>query len=267
MISTCRQNQFPSLIALAPTLNGVPTQVNNTSQRALSAQHRSGGNPSSTWARVEEAARSSGPAPVAPRSNPFPALMTASNANQIPGLSKAGLQKKRNVGGGTAWSSAASAGSRPSASTSGTRHSAGSAFPTLGAVASASSSGGSASAPVSRPPSVPPSYVSRSASVFGASSSSARAPPRAANGLEFPSLPASTSEADRRARMRAALAKPAGRTVLDDGEADGGIWNGGGGDNGASDAAAAGAAAGGRKKGKGRQKIVLMSGGLASQPQ
>ncbi|GAA5988674.1 hypothetical protein JCM10908_003670 [Rhodotorula pacifica] len=253
------ENQFPSLIALAPTLNGVPTQVNNTSQRALSAQHRSGGNPSSTWARVEQAARSSGPAPVAPRSNPFPVLMTASNANQIPGLSKAGLQKKRNVGGGTAWSNAASAGARPSVSATATRHSAGSAFPTLGAVASSSS----ASAPISRVGSVAPSSVNRPASAFAAS----RAPPRAANGLEFPSLPASTSEADRRARMRAALAKPAGRTVMDDAEADGGIWNGSGSVAAGEEYGVAGSSAAGKKKGKGRQKVVLMSGGLASQPQ
>lgn len=266
--STLLQNQFPSLIALAPTLNGVPTQVNNTSQRALSAQHRSGVNPSSTWARVEQAAHSSGPAPVAPRSNPFPALMAASNAREIPGLSKAGLQKKRNVGGGgTAWSSAASAGTRPSPSTSGTRHSAGSAFPTLGAVAS--SSGSSSSAPISRVGSVAPSpSVNRPASAYAGSSRGAVSIPRAPNGLEFPSLPASNSEADRRARMRAALAKPAGRTVIDDGEADGGIWNGTGsvgGDAGGSSSGANGG--GGKKKGKGRQKVVLMSGGLASQPQ
>ena len=262
------QNQFPSLIALAPTLNGVPTQVNNTSQRALSAQHRSGVNPSSTWARVEQAAHSSGPAPVAPRSNPFPALMAASNAREIPGLSKAGLQKKRNVGGGgTAWSSAASAGTRPSPSTSGTRHSAGSAFPTLGAVVSSSSS---SSAPISRVGSVaPPSSVNRPASAFAGSSRGAVSIPRAPNGLEFPSLPASNSEADRRARMRAALAKPAGRTVLDDGEADGGIWNGTGSVGGEGDGSSSGAngGGGGKKKGKGRQKVVLMSGGLASQPQ
>lgn len=260
------ENQFPSLIALAPTLNGVPTQVNNTSQRALSAQHRSGVNPSSTWARVEQAAHSSGPAPVAPRSNPFPALMAASNAREIPGLSKAGLQKKRNVGGGTAWSSAASAGTRPSPSTTGTRHSAGSAFPTLGAVASSSSS---SSAPISRVGSVaPPSSVNRPASAFAGSSRGAVSIPRAPNGLEFPSLSASNSEADRRARMRAALAKPAGRTVIDDGEADGGIWNGTGSVGGEGDGSSSGAnGGGGKKKGKGRQKVVLMSGGLASQPQ
>ncbi|POY72987.1 hypothetical protein BMF94_3973 [Rhodotorula taiwanensis] len=261
------ENQFPSLIALAPTLNGIPTQVNNTSQRALSTQHRNTHNPSSTWARVEQAARSSGPAPVAPRSNPFPALINASNAKQIPGLSKAGTQKKRTGASSTAWSSAAGGG--PTASTSSAAGAgpmrAGPAFPSLGAASSSS-----ATAPATRSGSGTPVSISRpgSASAFGGSSRAAAAP-RGANGLDFPSLQLSTTEADRRARMRAALAKPAARTVMDDSEADGGIWNGSGGvggENGFASGSSAAAAAAAKKKGKGRQKTVLMSGGLASQP-
>ncbi|GJN94621.1 hypothetical protein Rhopal_007704-T1 [Rhodotorula paludigena] len=238
------ENNFPSLAPLAPTLNGVPTSVQPTSQRALSAQHRSGGNASSTWDRVERAANSAGPAPIAPRSNPFPALMSASNAKSIPGLSKAGQAKKRvPTGGSTAWSSAAG-GSSSSAS------SGASAFPALGG-------GGLRSAPVSRPASTTPHSISRPAS---SSSTSRAAAPRAPNGLDFPSLPASASEADKRARMRAALSKPAARTVLDDADA----WGGASG-SGAGSGAAEDGSAGGKKKGKGRQKVVLLSSGLASQ--
>lgn len=238
-----QQNNFPSLTALNPTLNGVPTSTTNTSQRALSAQHRSGGNPSSTWARVEQAATSAGPAPVAPRSNPFPALMSASNAKSIPGLAKAGVQTKRHVGGGTAWSSAAggSSSSGPSAGPS--------AFPSLGSS--------------SRPsPARTPVSISRPSSAVGSS----RAPPRAPSGLDFPSLQPSATESEKRARMRAALAKPVGRTIVDDGEQGGGIWNGSGAGGSGSvtpDNEEVGGAARG-KKGKGKKKVVLMSNGLIS---
>ncbi|CEQ40879.1 SPOSA6832_02548, partial [Sporobolomyces salmonicolor] len=82
------ENQFPSLAPLAPALHGVPTATANTSARALSAQHRTSTaqNRSTTWDRVERAATSSGPAPIQPKSNPFPALMSASNASNIVGL-------------------------------------------------------------------------------------------------------------------------------------------------------------------------------------
>ncbi|GAA5970452.1 hypothetical protein JCM11641_001714 [Rhodosporidiobolus odoratus] len=239
------QNQFPSLAPLAPALNGVPTAPHNTAQRALSAQHRSAGRgaASSTWDRVERAATSSGPAPVAPRSNPFPALMGASNAKAIPGLSKAGQQSKRATGGpSTAWS-AASAASSASAGAS-------NAFPSLSSN--------------SRPPSAAhtPVSVSRpssSAASARASVGSVRLPPRA----EFPSLPASTAAADKRAAMRAALQRPQGRTVLDPGS-PGNSWNGGQVSPSAVEAEEA-QNAGGKKKGKGRQKVFLMSSGLASQ--
>ncbi|GEM11881.1 zinc finger protein [Rhodotorula toruloides] len=236
------ENNFPSLAALNPTLHGVPTTTNNTSQRALSAQHRSGGNPSSTWARVEQAATSAGPAPVAPRSNPFPALMSASNAKSIPGLAKAGVQKKRSVGSGTAWSSAAggSSSSGPSAGPS--------VFPSL----SSSSRPSPAQTPVS---------ISRP----GSSAGSSRAPPRAPSGFDFPSLQPSSTESDKRARMRAALAKPVGRTIVDDGEQGGGIWNGSGaGGSGAVTPEGDEAGGTGRRKGKGKKKVVLMSNGLMS---
>ncbi|GAA5821123.1 hypothetical protein JCM3770_005527 [Rhodotorula araucariae] len=247
------ENNFPSLAPLAPTLYGVPTAVQPTSQRALSAQHRSGANPSSTWDRVERAATSAGPAPVAPRSNPFPALMSASNAKSIPGLSKAGqASKSRPAGGATAWSSAA--GGSSSSSLAGP-----SAFPSLGG-----------SAPSSRPASTSstPRSISRPASGSGT-------PRRAPSGIDFPSLPASTAAADSRARMRAALGKPAPRapvTVADDelwpaaagaGASASGTATGSGGDRtGREDEVGQGQRA---KKGKGRQKVVLLSSGLASQ--
>ncbi|GAA6030555.1 hypothetical protein JCM8097_006203 [Rhodosporidiobolus ruineniae] len=263
------QNQFPSLAPLAPTLtaSGQPTQANNTAGRALSAQHRgaSSAHASSTWARVERAATASGPAPVAPRSNPFPALMTASNAKNIPGLSKAGKQAKRAPAAGvTAWS--ASSAAAASSSSSG--------FPSLSASSSAASS---------RPSSVSPAYTPVSSS-RPSSSLSARAgagainrnPPRTTSGLEFPGLPSGSSStsgagggfsmADSRARMKAAMQKPVGRTVLD----QGGSWSPppvGGNPLEAAVGGAGDAQGGGKKKGKGRQKVVLMSSGLASQTQ
>ncbi|GAA5880078.1 hypothetical protein JCM8547_003544 [Rhodosporidiobolus lusitaniae] len=251
------QNQFPSLAPLAPTLNGIPTSAPGAASqhRALAAQHRGGGNPSSTWARVEQAATSSGPAPVAPRSNPFPALMSASNAKSIPGLSKAGQAPKvRPAGSGTAWSGASSSSAGPFSA----------AFPSL------SSSSRPSSMPISAAHS--PDSFSRPSSAASARSAAGslkinRAPPRAASGLEFPSLPKLSPAEDKRARMKAAMAKPVGRTVLDsgpvpggsvsppteEGEETGGLGGGNGG--------------GGKKKGKGRQKVLLMSSGLASQTQ
>ncbi|GAA5858774.1 hypothetical protein JCM9279_007057, partial [Rhodotorula babjevae] len=255
------ENNFPSLAPLAPTLHGQPTAVHPTPHRALSAQHRTGHNPSTTWDRVERAATSSGPAPVAPRSNPFPALMSASNTKSIPGLAKAGQQTRRAVGGSTPWSSA-------SASAVGTPTLAGpSAFPSLGSGATSPGGfptlgGASSSAPASRASSasVTPRSISRPASTSGGS---ARRP--AASGLDFPSLPTSSSASDSRARMRAALAKPQARAAQTILNADDDSWGtaSGSGAGGADGAAGNG---GGKKKGKGRQKVVLMSGGLASQP-
>ena len=258
------QNNFPSLAPLAPTLHGQPTSVHPTPHRALSAQHRTGTNPSTTWDRVERAATSSGPAPVAPRSNPFPALMSASNTKSIPGLAKAGQQTaRRAVGGSTPWSSssASAAGATPTLAGP-------SAFPSLGS--GATSPGGfptlggasSSSAPASRASSasVTPRSISRPASTSG---SSARRPP--ASGLDFPSLPTSSSASDSRARMRAALAKPQARAAQTILNADDDSWGAASGSGaGAADGAAGNG--GGKKKGKGRQKVVLMSGGLASQP-
>ncbi|GAA5949159.1 hypothetical protein JCM3765_003309 [Sporobolomyces pararoseus] len=242
------QNQFPSLAPLAPTLHGVPTNANPTSARALAAQHRTQ-RPSTTWDRVERAATSTGPAPIQPRSNPFPALMSASNAKNVIGLRNSGVQKKRVVGGSTPWSAAGSSGA--SAPTT-------SSFPSLAP----------ASAPVSRQPS-PSSFpslgggVSRPASTSSstvAKTASRQAPPRASSGLEFPSLPTSSAATEARARMRAALQKPGmSRTITDEGitppgEREAWSFGEGNGGNGAQ----------GKKKGKGRQKVVLMSGGLAS---
>ncbi|GAA5886958.1 hypothetical protein JCM6882_009398 [Rhodosporidiobolus microsporus] len=257
------QNAFPSLAPLNPTLNGLPTTANNTSARALSAQHRgasAGSSASSTWDRVERAATSSGPAAVAPRGNPFPALMSASNAKQIPGLSKAGQQTKRASGAGTAWSGA----SAPSSSSS-------SAFPSL-----------SSSAAPSRPASTSPAYTpvslsrpSSSASISARSGAGAvrvASAPRGATGLDFPSLPTSSAADDKRARMKAALAKPVGRQVPVAGGSSGG-WNGqasppateGGGD---LEEQWGGMGGGKKGKGKGKKgKVLLMSSGLASQTQ
>ncbi|GAA6063910.1 hypothetical protein JCM10212_003016 [Sporobolomyces blumeae] len=280
------QNQFPSLAPLAPTLNGVPTHANPTSARALSAQHRSAQhNPSTTWDRVERAATSSGPAAIQPRSNPFPALMSASNAKNIVGLRNAGgaAGKKRVVGGSTPWSAAGSSGSNaPQAQAfpalSGAhptlaRQPSPGSFPTL-----SSSSAQLVSAASSRPSSSSVSSPSTTASRVASSSSLNRkaAPPRASSGLEFPSLPSSSAAADARARMRAALQKPGqlGRTITDEGTTPPGerdAWGTGDGDVGDREGGWGGGAAGGggggaaaRKKGKGRQKVVLMSGGLAS---
>ncbi|GAA5946699.1 hypothetical protein JCM3775_003137 [Rhodotorula graminis] len=258
------ENNFPSLAPLAPTLHGQPTAVHATSHRALSAQHRTGHNPSTTWDRVERAATSSGPAPVAPRSNPFPALMSASNTKSIPGLAKAGQQTaRRAVGGSTPWSSSSASAAGATASLAGP-----SAFPSLGGGGATSpgafpSLGGasSSSAPASRASSasVTPRSISRPASTSGGT---ARRP---ASGLDFPSLPTSSSASDSRARMRAALAKPQARAAQTILTADDDSW---GAASGSSGSAADGAAGngGGKKKGKGRQKVVLMSGGLASQP-
>ncbi|GAA6025087.1 hypothetical protein JCM11491_004775 [Sporobolomyces phaffii] len=239
------QNQFPSLAPLAPTLNGIPTNANLNSSRALAAQHRTQ-RPSTTWDRVERAATSTGPAPIQPRSNPFPALMSASNAKNIVGLRNSGTQKKRVVGGSTAWSASGSSGA--SAPTT-------SSFPTLTP----------ASAPVTRQPS-PASFPSLGGARPASSSSSVtatntrRAPPRATSGLEFPSLPTSSAASEARARMRAALQKPGmSRTITDEGITPPGereAW--------AFNEGVDGAGGQSKKKGKGRQKVVLMSGGLAS---
>ncbi|GAA6009366.1 hypothetical protein JCM10207_003750 [Rhodosporidiobolus poonsookiae] len=245
------QNQFPSLTPLAPELNGVPTQANNTSARALSAQHRTGQNSSSTWARVERAATSAGPAPVAPRSNPFPALMSATNAKQIPGLSKAGQQAKRAPAAGvTAWSAASSAAASSSSAN---------AFPAL-----ASSSSSARPSPAHTPLSIsrPSSSLAGTSARSGAGA--VRIPPRAASGLEFPSLPTTSAGGDKRARMRAALAKPVGRTVADPGVD---AWAGGSSGETSPATEEPVQQGGGKKKGKGRQKVVLMSSGLASQTQ
>ncbi|GAA5921847.1 hypothetical protein JCM1841_005564 [Sporobolomyces salmonicolor] len=249
------ENQFPSLAPLAPALHGVPTATANTSARALSAQHRTSTaqNRSTTWDRVERAATSSGPAPIQPKSNPFPALMSASNASNIVGLRGAGVQKKK-AGGATAWSGAAS-GSGSSSS----------AFPALPGAASSSAPATRPSSANSYPSLRPAAPVSVSVSRPASAASSSARPPRPANGLEFPSLPTSTSGSDARARMRAALAKPAGRSIVDEGgtppgERDGGIWGAGGGSEEGAEDQAQGAQ---RKKGKGRQKVVLMSSGLA----
>ncbi|GAA5935594.1 E3 ubiquitin-protein ligase HEL2 [Sporobolomyces koalae] len=239
------QNQFPSLAPLAPTLNGVTTAPNSNPARALSAQHRTQ-RPSTTWDRVERAATSAGPAPIQPRSNPFPALMSASNARNVVGLRNAGVQKKRVVGGSTAWSASGSSGAAAPPVSS---------FPSLT----------SASAPVTRQPS-PSSFPSLGPSRPAASSSSSssvrQAPPRASSGLEFPSLPSSSAASDARARMRAALQKPGmSRTITDEGITPPGereAWAfSGPGVNGSESAQ-------NKKKGKGRQKVVLLSGGLAS---
>ncbi|GAA5842202.1 hypothetical protein JCM11251_000127 [Rhodosporidiobolus azoricus] len=248
------QNQFPSLAPLNPTLHGMPTIPNNTSARALSAQHRgaaAGSNASSTWARVERAATSSGPAPVAPRGNPFPALMSASNAKQIPGLSKAGQQTKRPPASGTAWAGASASSSSTSTS----------AFPSLSAASSR---------PASTSPAYTPVSISRPSSSASArvGAGAVRVAPRGASGLDFPSLPASSAADDKRARMRAALAKPAGRTVADSGS---GGWGAGQPSPPADeDLEEQWGGLGGAKKGKGKAKkgkVVLMSSGLASQTQ
>ncbi|GAA6035923.1 hypothetical protein NBRC10512_002104, partial [Rhodotorula toruloides] len=114
----------------------------------------------------------------------------------------------------------------------------------------------------SRPsPARTPVSISRPGSAVGSS----RAPPRAPSGLDFPSLQPSANESEKRARMRAALAKPVGRTIMDDGEQGGGIWNGSGaGGSGSVTPEGEEAGGAGRKKGKGKKKVVLMSNGLIS---
>lgn len=263
------QNQFPSLAPLAPSLaaTGAPVATHNTSARALSAQHRAGGNPSSTWARVEQAANAAGPAPVAPRSNPFPALLSASNAKEIPGLSKAGQKTKRG-GVSTAWSGA----SAPSTAST-------SAFPSLGGGASRAPSAAHTPVSISRPSSV--ASTPFSAHARGSVRSFQSSAPKGATGLDFPSLATaagpssaafgSNSMLSARERMKAAMLKPVQRTVSDDTVA--GPSGSFGGqqlsreDFESSDASSGGGAGGkkGGKKGKGKGKILLMSSGLASQ--
>ncbi|GAA5912473.1 E3 ubiquitin-protein ligase HEL2 [Sporobolomyces salmoneus] len=257
------QNQFPSLAPLAPTLHGQPTSANPTSARALASQHRTQ-RPSTTWDRVEQAATSRGPAAIQPRSNPFPALMSASNAKNVVGLRNAGVQKKRVVGGSTPWSAAGSSGAQAPTTSS---------FPSL-TPGSSSSSSSTTPPHLSRQPS-PGSFptlsgLSSSRPSVSPSSSSSKVvvsgsrkapPPRASSGLDFPSLPTSSAASEARARMRAALQKPGmARTITDEGVTPPGergeeAWAFGAGSNDAGGQ--------GKKKGKGRQKVVLMSGGLA----
>ncbi|BGP21047.1 hypothetical protein JCM10213_007564 [Rhodosporidiobolus nylandii] len=252
------QNQFPSLMPLAPALNGVPTAPHNTSARALAAQHRTAGRgqAASTWDRVERAATSAGPAQIAPRGNPFPALVSASNAKQIPGLAKAGQQAKRGAASGTAWSGS---GGGSSSAAAGPSSNSASAFPSLSSSAAPSRPASSAAytpVSISRP--------SSSASARAAAGS-VRIAPRAASGLEFPSLPKASAADERRARMKAALAKPVGRTVVDEGPSPGASnsWNAGGAGEANPYEQAMEGGAGRKKKGKG--KVLLMSSGLASQ--
>ncbi|SGY39721.1 BQ5605_C003g02268 [Microbotryum silenes-dioicae] len=180
------QNQFPSLTALAPTLHGVPTTTNNSSPRALNSRSTRNQRDPNIWARVEQAANRPGAIVSA---NPFPALSSARNV--VPGM--APRQPARGLGHHTPWSASAS-GSGAGSSTStppATRYP--SPSPTLGAMPPLRSS--------AHPPSSMP--VTRQAP-----------PPSIARSTEFPSLPVSTTEIDRRARMRAAMGKPS-QTILD----------------------------------------------------
>ncbi|SCV67234.1 BQ2448_5880 [Microbotryum intermedium] len=183
------QNQFPSLTALAPTLHGVPTTTKNSSPRALNSRSTRNQRDPNIWARVEQAANR--PAAIA-SANPFPALSSARNV--VPGM--APRQPATGSGHHTPWSASASSGGVASSSSTPTATRYPSPSPTLGAMPPLpSSSYASSSTPVTRQ--APPSAARRTTS-----------------GMEFPSLPVSTTEIDRRARIRAAMGKPS-QTILD----------------------------------------------------
>lgn len=206
-------------------------------------------------------------APLAPVLNGVPTTTSATSSRNL---------NNRNPRSGTQWArveqaAAATAPRNP--------------FPALGPSASSNVVGlrqvarssnanntpwaGAAAPPTPRGPTPtpsPPLPVSRPATT----SAIRTAPPRTTR-HDYPSLPSSSNEVDRRARMRAALSKPA-LTIVDDDQfpvAGATPWGGGTGSGHqsgsstreASPERASGEAAAGRKK-KGKGKVLLMSHGI-----
>ncbi|KAK4048890.1 hypothetical protein OIV83_004446 [Microbotryomycetes sp. JL201] len=178
-----QQNQFPSLAPLDPSL---PSSVRHATSRSLNNRSSRQSRPA-VWDRVEQAASSTRPAAA---TNPFPALASAPNAGSVPGIrSKASHTP-------TPWLSHASA--TPSSST-----------PSSG-LPSRSSTPISRPTPYSASAPKPASLASKMATGTRAAGA-----PSVRSGFDFPALPVSSVEADKRARIRAALSKP-NRTIVDD---------------------------------------------------
>lgn len=165
-------------------MNGFPTPssatpsrriVNNSSKNTKTS--RSVHDPT-VWARVERAASSpasTSVAPPPPRER-FPALPAASSSRVVPGSARY-AQKS------TPWSTSTS---------------------------TTSSAGPSSRSNTPVPPPQPQSQ-SQASFIDPVAASSAVRRPNASGAAEFPSLPTSTIERDKRARMQAALRKPAAR--------------------------------------------------------
>lgn len=221
---------------LAPALHGIPTTINASSRAISNTNTRSHRDPV-VWSRVANAAGSISTRPSTPTApaprEKFPALPI------VPGMKGAA---QRN----TPWASASTTSFNPnSASSSSSRSD--NDRPALPAP----------SLPFSRPTFVTESFVK----------------PRNQPKSEFPSLPTSTIESDRRARVRAALGKPAPSIIDRDdygGFGVGAMWGtSSGGAEGYSGASTrsgspepqAGQASGQMQKKKKKEKVLLMSSG------
>ncbi|KAM0787208.1 hypothetical protein ACM66B_006447 [Microbotryomycetes sp. NB124-2] len=186
-----QQNQFPSLAPLDPSL---PASVRHATSRTLNNRSSRQSRPA-VWDRVEQAASSTRPTAVA--SNPFPALTSAPNASSVPGIrSKASRTP-------TPWLSHASANASASTASS----------PSSSALPSRSSTPISRPTPYSASAPKPASLATKTSRPGGGGGGNAL--PSVRSGFDFPALPTSAVESEKRARIRAALGKP-NRTIVDD---------------------------------------------------
>ncbi|KAK4053354.1 hypothetical protein OIO90_003966 [Microbotryomycetes sp. JL221] len=242
-----QQNQFPSLAPLDPTLP--TTSTRHVTSRTLNNRSTRQSRPA-VWDRVEQAAASTR---IGPTTNPFPALKSAPNANSVPGV------RSKTSHTSTPWLAHAT----PSSSTPS------SGLPSRSSTPVARPTPYSASAP--KPAALTGSYSNTTAASKAAAAGRAAAAPSARSGLEFPALPTSTVEADKRARIRAALSKPNG-TIVDDlspgadrrgssalDDFSWGASSSSASSNGQQAQAATGGTGGGKKNKKG--KVLLMSHG------
>lgn len=232
-----QQNSFPSLAPIGPALNGIPTVTHNTSSRALHNPAIRNQRDPHVWARVERAAVSTPAAPIPTPRERFPALPA------VVGM--------RTAQRSTPWSASTASSAPPSR----------------------------AATPVSRatpPPTLAPNAFPAPSRASFVSPAQMVAPRPKQRGSDFPTLmPTSSAEADRRARVRAALSRPDPSIVDSPGEPAGSRWQAGGSEDGgwsgtttrsgSPEPRAATVAAGGNggqmQKKKKKEKVLLMSHG------